>query len=68
MSEQAEKKCPINFHLCSLLELNSGAFYMARKMGWLRFGNSNMWYFNPELVQKSDNLGMGLCCVDRINY
>eukprot|EP00927_Polykrikos_kofoidii_P049097 TRINITY_DN43224_c0_g1_i1.p1 TRINITY_DN43224_c0_g1~~TRINITY_DN43224_c0_g1_i1.p1 ORF type:complete len:432 (-),score=63.45 TRINITY_DN43224_c0_g1_i1:133-1428(-) len=39
---QAARSCPANRHVCSSLELHTGAYQVARALGWLRFG-AHVW-------------------------
>lgn len=39
---EASRRCPASRHLCSTVELHTGAFQVARALGWLHFG-AHVW-------------------------
>ena len=69
--ETAVSSCLDTFHLCSLDELYSGPFEMAREMGWFRY-TADIWTRNTEdqstttsdEMQDPDLFKLGLCCSD----
>ena len=69
--DTAVSSCLDNFHMCSLEELYSGHFEMAREMGWFRF-TAEIWTRNTEdqttttadEMQDPDLFKIGLCCRD----
>lgn len=70
--KSALSACVEDFHLCSLKEIYSEGFHMARTMGWFRF-TSEMWIRNTpgEVSTSADEMNdpnvfrIGLCCADR---
>lgn len=74
---EAARSCPATRHICSSLELHTGAYQVARALGWLRAG-SHVWTYaalkqeedmhGAALLQgKATNggepvAGLGLCC------
>lgn len=60
----AATACPPTFHLCSGLELHTGALQMASRLGWWR-GGSPVWT-NADAqaahAQKSPTTKLALCC------
>lgn len=56
----AEESCPGNYHLCTGIELHSGAYQVARANGWVGW-SSRVW---ARGAQAEDGLGLGLCCQD----
>lgn len=64
--------CVDDSHLCSLKEIYSEGFHMARAMGWFRF-TSDIWIRNTpdEVLTSADEMNdpnifrLGLCCLDR---
>jgi len=53
--------CPDTYHLCSLEELYSGGFHLARVQGWLSV-SKDVWYRGAPQQRFGEKLG--LCCQD----
>jgi len=68
---EAVNSCRDSYHLCSLEELYSGPYEMARAMGWFRF-TSEIWTRNTneqvttssDEIQDSNLFKLALCCID----
>ena len=68
----AVSACIDDYHLCSLKEIYSEAFHVARTMGWFRF-TSEMWIrnTNEDVSTSADEMNdptlyrVGLCCSDK---
>eukprot|EP00929_Paragymnodinium_shiwhaense_P015390 TRINITY_DN123480_c0_g1_i1.p1 TRINITY_DN123480_c0_g1~~TRINITY_DN123480_c0_g1_i1.p1 ORF type:complete len:461 (+),score=118.01 TRINITY_DN123480_c0_g1_i1:128-1510(+) len=69
---EAAKSCPASRHICSSLELHTGAYQVARSLGWIRSG-SHIWTLAALQQAQKDPLGqtkgnhdaavgLGLCC------
>jgi len=69
---EAAKSCPASRHICSSLELHTGAYQVARNLGWIRAG-SHVWTSAALEQAEKDPLGqttghggpavgLGLCC------
>lgn len=59
---EAVKVCGERSHLCSLQELLSGGFHVARVVGWLAV-TPEVWYHNEENVDPfGQTRKLGLCC------
>lgn len=56
----AEESCPGNYHLCTSIELHSGAYQVARANGWVGW-NSRVW---ARGAQAEEGQGLGVCCQD----
>jgi hypothetical protein len=69
--DDALASCRDDYHLCSLEELYSGPFEMARAMGWFRF-TADVWTRNTDdqttttadEMQDPDLFKLGMCCWD----
>ncbi|EGR32484.1 NLI interacting factor-like phosphatase family protein, putative [Ichthyophthirius multifiliis] len=67
--ETAKQSCIQGYHLCTSLEIYSGAYNVARIMGWIEH-NNNIWSYNQlfQIDNQEDsgsaNSGIGICCVD----
>ncbi|KAL4466845.1 hypothetical protein ABPG74_010442 [Tetrahymena malaccensis] len=66
--ETAKSACITGYHLCTNLELYSGAYTIARFMGWTEL-NRNIWTYNQLFRQDNEqeervNSGIGICCLD----
>ncbi|CAG9327612.1 unnamed protein product [Blepharisma stoltei] len=67
----ATSGCIDNYHICSLEELYSGSYEVARSMGWFK-SSPDVWVHNTpenhstksEEMYDSDVFKLGLCCRD----
>lgn len=58
---EASASCPEEYHLCYSIELHSGAYAVARSLGWTDW-NSHFW---TQGASAEDNeQGIGICCLD----
>lgn len=58
----AVEACPDTHHMCSSIELHSGAYAVARAMGWTEW-NSHIW--SPASTDTETNTsGLGICCLN----
>jgi len=61
---EAVRSCSSKTHLCSLQELFSGGFHVARAMGWLT-ASPEVWYHDDEGGDRFSGVRkLGLCCTD----
>jgi len=58
---EAVKVCGERSHLCSLQELLSGGFHVARVVGWLA-ATPEVWYHNEAADPFGQTKKLGLCC------
>lgn len=62
--EEAFESCTETHHLCYSIELHSGAYAVARAMGWTDW-NSHLWSYNALEEDTSDSTtGLGICCLN----
>mmetsp|Transcript_11437 Transcript_11437/g.9835 ORF Transcript_11437/g.9835 Transcript_11437/m.9835 type:complete len:192 (+) Transcript_11437:575-1150(+) len=59
--KQANSSCIEGYHLCSSIELNSGAYQVGRSMGWVHW-DTNVWEYTKEKKGDTEEVGVGLCC------
>merc|ERR1719265_368245 len=64
---EAAKSCPSSRHICSSLELHTGAYQVARALGWIRAGG-HVWTYSALNNAKptkapAPSFGLGLCCL-----
>lgn len=60
---EANTACPDNYHLCTSIELHSGAYAVARANGWTSW-NSHLWAYGTNEKEYEGQLGLGVCCLD----
>eukprot|EP00916_Digyalum_oweni_P019661 GHVL01032812.1.p1 GENE.GHVL01032812.1~~GHVL01032812.1.p1 ORF type:complete len:362 (+),score=50.63 GHVL01032812.1:115-1200(+) len=62
-----QEKCSFDKHVCSLDELNSGGYHIARVNGWLS-SHKKVWYRVDEAEENSEEAvfekRLGLCCTE----
>lgn len=56
----ATESCPASYHLCTSIELHSGAYQVARANGWIGW-SSRVW---SRGAQTEAGMGLALCCQD----
>lgn len=71
---QALNSCPELYHMCSFPELYSGAYLIARRNGWFKFG-SEVWTRDSQKEMEENKEGneigdpnvlkMSICCSDK---
>ena len=60
----AAEACQDEYHLCTSIELHSGAYSVARVNGWTEL-NPQVWAYSALSYDvDEDVLGLGLCCYD----
>jgi len=60
----AESSCTSDYHLCTSIELHSGAYSVSRINGWTEL-NKNVWSYSAlETDSESNDQGLGLCCLN----
>jgi hypothetical protein len=59
----ASDSCPDDFHLCTTIELNTGAYQATRAIGWAEW-NTHVWSHGAMSSQYNGTIGLGLCCKD----
>jgi hypothetical protein len=60
--DDAVNSCPDTHHLCSSIELHSGAYAVARAMGWTEW-NSHLWS-TASTDTETNTSGLGICCLN----
>eukprot|EP00928_Gymnodinium_smaydae_P017882 TRINITY_DN16828_c0_g1_i1.p1 TRINITY_DN16828_c0_g1~~TRINITY_DN16828_c0_g1_i1.p1 ORF type:complete len:417 (-),score=63.12 TRINITY_DN16828_c0_g1_i1:267-1517(-) len=59
---EAARSCPGSRHVCTALDLHTGAYQVARALGWVR-GGTHIWTLGDlERGTKAPEKGLGLCC------
>lgn len=62
--EDANSACNTGYHLCTTIELHSGAYDVVRANGWYLVSPTVWSYSALEESFDSDVLGLGICCLD----
>ena len=61
--DEAEKSCTGNYALCSSIEIHTGAYQVARNLGWL---NWDTYFWTKSALNAREQYaqikGLGICC------
>ena len=60
---EASNYCEEGYHLCTTIELHSGAYAVARIMGWTQL-TADVWSHDALRKSQEEDLGLGICCKD----